>query len=308
MAHQTLIPLSLLCLFLLALPNGSHAGNITVYWGQNGNEGSLSETCASNLYKIVNVAFLTQFGNGRDLVINLAGHCDPTNNGCARFSSEITYCQSLGVMVFLSLGGGVGTYTLTSTDDARQASLLSHTHTHTRVANQIWDQFLGGQSSNRPLGNAVLDGVDFDIEGGTTLYWDVVARELLNLSGENKLYLSAAPQCPYPDVWMDSVLQTGLLDYVWIQFYNNPPCQYSGNVENLRSYWQTWTTSIKATYFFFGLPASPEAAGSGYVNSTTLINEILPILKESPKYGGIMLWSRYYDLLTGYSEAIKSYV
>ncbi|KAA8536848.1 hypothetical protein F0562_029326 [Nyssa sinensis] len=266
MAHQTLIPLSLLFLFLLALPNGSHAGNITVYWGQNGNEGSLSETCASNLYKIVNVAFLTQFGNGRDLVINLAGHCDPTNNGCARFSSEITYCQSLGVM------------------------------------------FLGGQSSNRPLGNAVLDGVDFDIEGGTTLYWDVVARELLNLSGENKLYLSTAPQCPYPDIWMDSVLQTGLLDYVWIQFYNNPPCQYSGNVENLRSYWQTWTTIIKATYFFFGLPASPEAAGSGYVNSTTLINEILPILKESPKYGGIMLWSRYYDLLTGYSEAIKSYV
>ncbi|KAA8520702.1 hypothetical protein F0562_015026 [Nyssa sinensis] len=296
MAHQTLIPLSLLCLFLLALPNGSHAGNITVYWGQNLYEGSLSETCASNLYEIVNVAFLIQFGNGRDLAINLAGHCDPANNGCARFSSEITYCQSLGIKVFLSLGGASGTYTLTSADDARL------------VANQIWNQFLGGQSSNRPLGNAVLDGVDFDIEGGTTLYWDVLARELLSLSGESKLYLSAAPQCPYPDVWMNSVLQTGLLDYVWIQFYNNPPCQYSGDLENLRRYWQIWTTSINATYFFFGLPASPAAAGSGYVDPTTLINDILPILKESPKYGGIMLWSRYYDLLTGFSRAIKPYV
>ncbi|KAA8520703.1 hypothetical protein F0562_015025 [Nyssa sinensis] len=186
MVRLTLIPLSLLCLFLLALPNGSHAGNITVYWGQNGNEGSLSEACASNLYEIVNIAFLVQFGNGQDLGINLAGHCDPANNGCARFSSEITYCQSLGIKVFLSLGGGVGTYTLTSADDARL------------VANQIWNQFLGGQSSIRPLGNAVLDGVDFDIEGGTTLYWDVLARRTAKFEWRKQAILvsSAAVSIP----------------------------------------------------------------------------------------------------------------
>uniref|UniRef100_A0A5B6YP79 chitinase n=1 Tax=Davidia involucrata TaxID=16924 RepID=A0A5B6YP79_DAVIN len=308
MAHQqTLAPLSgLFSLFLIIalLMNGSsvHAGNITVYWGQNLNEGSLSDTCSSGLYEIVNIAFLVTFGNGQELGINLAGHCDPgsSGTGCAALSTEITACQSLGIKVFLSIGGGVGTYTLTSDEDAR------------RVANEIWNQFLGGQSEVRPLGDAVLDGVDFDIEGGTTLYWDVLARELLNLSGESKLYLSAAPQCPYPDAWMNVALQTGLFDYIWIQFYNNAPCQYTGttaSIDNIVNYWGTWTANINATYFYLGLPAAPEAAPSGgYIDPSTLVTQVLPAIKSTSKYGGVMIWSRYYDLLSGYSTAIKSSV
>ncbi|KAK6777338.1 hypothetical protein RDI58_024055 [Solanum bulbocastanum] len=35
------------------------------------------------------------------------------------------------------------------------------------VATYLWNNFLGGKSSSRPLGDAVLDGTDLDIEGGT---------------------------------------------------------------------------------------------------------------------------------------------
>ncbi|CDP09309.1 unnamed protein product [Coffea canephora] len=249
--------------FLLALAVGSNAGEIAIYWGQNGNEGTLADTCASGNYDFVNLAFLCTFGNGQTPQLNLAGHCDPSVNGCTGLSSDIKSCQAKGVKVILSIGGGAGSYYLASAEDARQ------------VATYLWNNYLGGQSSSRPLGDAVLDGVDFDIEGGTNQYWDVLAKYLSAYSNRGKkVYLTAAPQCPYPDAWVGGALQTGLFDYVWVQFYNNPPCQYS--------------------------------AGSGFIPATDLTSQVLPAIKDSDKYGGVMLWSKYYDDETGYSKSIKS--
>ncbi|KAI6707724.1 hypothetical protein NL676_010686 [Syzygium grande] len=286
---------------ILTLVVGINGGVISVYWGQNGNEGgsegTLADTCASGNYNIVNIAFLSVFGNGQTPVINLANHCDPSSGGCTGLSSEIKSCQASGVKVMLSIGGAGGSYYLASADDARQ------------VATYLWDNFLGGQSSSRPLGDAVLDGIDFDIEGGTTQHWDDLARDLSAYSsGGNKVYLTAAPQCPYPDAWVGGALQTGLFDYVWVQFYNNPPCEYSsGNVGNLEDAWKQWT-SITAGQIFLGLPAAAEAAGSGFIPASDLTSTVLPTIKGYPKYGGVMLWSRYYDGRTGYSSSIKGSV
>ncbi|KAG6663599.1 hypothetical protein CIPAW_02G036700 [Carya illinoinensis] len=240
----------------------------------------------------------------------------------------------------LSIGGGAGSYTLTSTNDAQQ------------VATYLWNNFLGGQSSSRPLGDAVLDGIDFDIEEGTTQHWDELARYLSGYSKQGKkVYLTAAPQCPFPDAWMGGALKTGLFDYVWVQFYNNPPCQYSsadltskvlpaikssakyggalktglfdyvwvqfynnppcqyssGNIAKLVNAWNQWN-SIPATKIFLGLPAAPNAAGSGFIPVADLTSKVLPAIKSSAKYGGVMLWSKYYDDRTGYSSSIKSSV
>uniref|UniRef100_A0A8R7V1Z1 chitinase n=1 Tax=Triticum urartu TaxID=4572 RepID=A0A8R7V1Z1_TRIUA len=137
---------------------GSEAGGIFIYWGQNGGEGTLAETRATGNCKFVNIAFLSAFGNGQPPVLNLAGHCDPTNGGYANLSSDIKSCQSRGVKVILSIGGGAGSYYLSSTQDAKN------------VATYLWNNFLGGKSSSRPLNDAVLDGIDFDIEGGTPLH------------------------------------------------------------------------------------------------------------------------------------------
>ncbi|KAL6971973.1 Acidic endochitinase [Sarracenia purpurea var. burkii] len=288
----------LFSLLFLTLLRTSFSGGIAIYWGQNGNEGTLAQTCATGKFPYVIVAFLYKFGNGQTPDINLAGHCDPTNNGCAVVGNDIKACQTRGTKVILSIGGGVGSYYLASEADAKS------------VATYIWNNFLGGSSSSRPLGNAVLDGVDFDIEGGTTRYWDSLARYLSEYSKlGKKVYLTAAPQCPFPDAYLGNALNTGLFDYVWVQFYNNPPCQYtSGNTKNLLDSWKQWTTSVNARSIFLGLPAASQAAGSGFIPANVLTSQILPEIKKSAKYGGVMLWSKYYDDQTGYSSAIKGSV
>ncbi|XP_010251575.1 PREDICTED: hevamine-A-like [Nelumbo nucifera] len=290
--------LSLLLLSVAATSLAAGKGGIAVYWGQSGKEGTLKQTCATGKYAYVNLAFLNKFGNGQKPELNLAGHCNPATGGCVGLTEDIKYCQSKGIKVLLSIGGGIGTYTLKSAQDAKN------------VADYLWNNFLGGRSSTRPLGPAVLDGIDFDIERGSTLYYYELVRYLSVYSKPSKkVYLAAAPQCPFPDRYLGRALNSGLFDYVWIQFYNNAPCQYTpGNVSKLLSSWTKWTSSIQATKFFLGLPASPQAAGSGYIPTNVLIHQILPKIKASPKYGGVMLWNKYLDDKNGYSNTIKAYV
>ncbi|KAJ8900651.1 hypothetical protein K2173_025428 [Erythroxylum novogranatense] len=298
MAEQSLLALPIVFLAFLMLGVGSDAGKIAVYWGQNLYEGSLAKACATGNYQFINVGFLVAFGNSQTPTLNLAGHCNPYTNECRTLSSQIKACQRRGVKVMLSLGGSGGSYVLTSREDAK------------KVATYIWNHFLAGHAKSRPFGNAVFDGVDFDIEGGTQLYWDDLARFLSKYSKRGrKVYLTAAPQCPYPDAWIGKALATGLFDYVWVQFYNNAPCQYSsGNANNLKAAWKQWTSGLRKTKVFLGLPASLDAAGSGFIPAPELISKVLPAIKRSRNYGGVMLWSRYNDLNTGYSNAIKKHV
>ncbi|KAH6828061.1 chitinase A [Perilla frutescens var. hirtella] len=281
---------SLLLLITLTLFRSSEAAGIAVYWGQNGGEGSLADACNTGNYQYVNIAFLTTFGNGQTPVLNLAGHCNPDGGGCTSISNDIQTCQSSGIKVLLSIGGATGSYSLSSADDARA------------VADYLWNNFLGGSSDSRPLGDAVLDGIDFDIETGAGQPWDELARALSGYSSQKKVYLSAAPQCPIPDANLDAAIQTGLFDYIWVQFYNNPGCDYDGSsVNNLLSSWNQWT-SEPGGQIFMGLPADPAAAGGGYIPPDVLNSQVLPVIKTSNKYGGVMLWNRFYDQT--YSSAI----
>ncbi|KAG1355380.1 putative Hevamine-A [Cocos nucifera] len=170
----------LLFLILSLVLSHSDAGRIAIYWGQNGNEGTLAETCATGDYAFVNLAFLCTCGAGNPPQLNLAGHCDPYSNGCTGLSDDIKSCQAEGVK------------------------------------------------------------------------------------------------------------------YSW------------RNMSNLGDAWKRWTSGIKATNIFLGLPTAPDAAGSGFIPIGDLKSEVLPALKKTSKYGGVMLWSRYYDDQTGYSKAIKS--
>ena len=59
---------------------------------------------------------------------------------------DIKTCQSKGKLITLSLGGATG-----------QVGFSNDTEAET-FADQIWNQFLGGHSSIRPFGDAILDG------------------------------------------------------------------------------------------------------------------------------------------------------
>ncbi|KAG6656042.1 hypothetical protein CIPAW_05G259300 [Carya illinoinensis] len=187
-------------LIILTLFKTSHAGGIAIYWGQNGNEGTLSDICAMGRYLYVNIAFLNIFGNGQTPEINFAGHCNPASNGCTIVSDGIRSCQKLGIKVMLSIGGGVGNYSFTSSKDAK------------KVARFLWKNFLGCKSSSRSLGDVVLDSIDFDIELGSTQYWQDIARYLkAHNKRQRKVYLTAAPQCLLLDRFIGIALNTSLL-------------------------------------------------------------------------------------------------
>ncbi|EFJ22967.1 hypothetical protein SELMODRAFT_232631 [Selaginella moellendorffii] len=263
-------------------------GKIAAYWGQHDGEDDLDQVCSSGNYRIVMLAFLASFGNFLDPVLNLANHCDPSNGGCKAYSSKIKACQAKGVQIILSIGGGASGGYLVSDADARD------------FAEKLWNSYLGGHSSDRPLGSAVLNGIDLDIEGGGIPDRYGVMK---------KLVVTAAPQCPFPDLNLGTAIQIpGLFDYLFVQFYNNP-CGYGGGgAENLLDSWKQWTTAIPTAKIFLGLPASPSAAGSGFLPPNVCKSSVLPEIKRSKNYGGVMFWSVYYDQQEQYSEAIRSSV
>jgi chitinase len=126
-------------------------------------------------------------------------------------------------------------------------------------------------------------------------------------NGGKAVLLSAAPQCPFPDEWDGGAINTGLFHFMWVQFYNNPPCQFSAGRGAFLDAWKRWEF-VPAGKIFLGLPASKDAAGTGFVPAGELTSRVLPPVRGSPKYGGVMLWSKFYDDRTGYSSAIKSHV
>lgn len=107
-----------------------------------------------------------------------------------------------------------------------------------------------------------MDGIDFDIEGGINAHWDDLARFLSSYRkpGNNKVYMGAAPQCPFPDAWIGGALKTG---------------QYSSrDLSNRKSAIWKPRTSIPAKRIFLGLPA----AGSGFFPSDHLTKQVLPVI------------------------------
>lgn len=298
MALKIQAVLFLFPLLIFILLKCSNSVPIAIYWGQgtDEDEGSLQDTCSTGNYEIVIIAFLNTFGNGRTLGLNLQ-HCDSSSGGCTSLSAEISACQKAGYKVLLSLGGAEGDYSLSSTDAAKQLAL------------ELWNNFLGGQSDSRPLGDAVLDGIDFDVEHGGNQFWDDLATALHAYNnGESKVILSAAPGCYLPDPNLNAAINTGLFTYVWPQFYDSPPpggCQYDGgSADRLLDAWNRWA-SFPVNQLFLGLPAAPEGTTTGgFVPPEVLKSQILPVIKGSAKFGGVMLWSKKLD--NGYSNAIKN--
>jgi chitinase len=118
----------------------------------------------------------------------------------------------VGKKILLSLGGAAGSYGFTS--DAQAESF----------ADTIWDLFGNGGSLTRPFGDAIVDGFDLDIEGGSTIgYAAFITRMRSHYANDTSktYYISAAPQCPIPDAYLNTALTTAHFDFIFVQFYNN---------------------------------------------------------------------------------------
>ncbi|KAI1165796.1 carbohydrate-binding module family 1 protein [Nemania serpens] len=286
----------------LALASSALAGfsatgtnNIAVYWGQNSaggasTQGRLQTYCNDNGINIINISFLVSIRNPTTNFASAGDRCTAISGTgllkCPEIEADIKYCQGQGKTILLSIGGA--TYTEGGFTDSASA---------TAAANNVWNLFgTNTAAANRPFGAAVVDGFDFDFESGTQNFVPFAAqlRSLMDADKSKKFYLSAAPQCVYPDAAMNDMLNGAIsFDWINIQFYNNwcgvinfsNPNAWNFNV------WDTWahqTSKNRNVKVLIGVPANT-GAGGGYVSASALA----PIISDTKKYssfGGIMMW------------------
>ncbi|KAI5970837.1 CHT2 [Candida margitis] len=253
--------------------------SVAVYWGQNGAGGQdrLSTYCADSNIDVVILSFLNDFPDPTN--VNFANQCGATYPSgllhCSAIGEDIKTCQASGKKVLLSLGGAAGTYGFNSVNDA------------TAYADTLWNKFGNGQDEERPFDDAVVDGFDFDIElGSATGYPELATALKSKFDSSKKYYLSASPQCVYPDAHVGSLLQQVPLDFAFVQFYNNP-CSVDGQFN-----YDTWAEFASSSpnpdlKLYVGVPATGNIAG--YVDAATLAKTIAQI-KCDKHFAGVSLW------------------
>lgn len=261
--------------------------NIVLYWGQAsaGSEKSLGDYCDQTAGDIYVVSFLDSFGTSEtSLTISSCkgGTVDGSSlSHCPDVGKDIKKCQQAGKKVLLSLGGAAGSYGFSGDQDGE------------KFADELWDMFGGGKGDQRPFDDAVVDGFDLDIENNNQKGYVAMVKKLrqhYKSDSSKEYYVSAAPQCVFPDQNVGEALENSEIDFAFVQFYNNP-CAVGKSGFN----YDTWKdfaenkSPNKDIKLFLGLPGSSSAASSGYVDPDE-VSKALSKIESDSHFGGIMMW------------------
>ncbi|KAJ5804835.1 class III chitinase [Penicillium riverlandense] len=284
--------------------NPSSSSNIAVYWGQNSyNQGSgslaqqnLAYYCSNTDIDVIPLAFMNGITPPITNFANAGNNCtafsdNPNVLNCTQIADDIETCQNTyGKTILLSLGGS--TYTQggwSSTTDAQNA------------AQTVWNMFgpQTGVAIDRPFGEAVVDGFDFDFESTVNNLpaFGAKLRSLMDAASGKQYYLSAAPQCVYPDSADGTTLAAVAFDFVMVQFYNNwcEVSNFQAGATTQSSFnfdvWDTWAKGSQNpnVKVFLGIPANSGAAGAGYASGSQL-QAAIAYSKQYSSFGGVMMW------------------
>lgn len=179
------------------------------------------------------------------------------------------------------MGGAAGSYGFSGDQDGE------------KFADELWDMFGGGKGDQRPFDDAVVDGFDLDIENNNQKGYTAMVKKLrqhYQSDSSKEYYVSAAPQCVFPDQNVGEALENSEIDFAFVQFYNNP-CAVGKSGFN----YDTWKdfaenkSPNKDIKLFLGLPGSSSAASSGYVDPDE-VSKALSQIKSDSHFGGIMMW------------------
>lgn len=177
-------------------------------------------------------------------------------------------------------------------------------------AQLLWDTFGPKGNSNskddsksvhRPFGDSALDGFDLDFEAtvNNIVPFAKELRKLMDSDTSKKYFLTAAPQCPYPDAYNKELLDGDVkFDAVWVQFYNNfcgvnslKPGEQKQDSFNFAA-WHDWakkTSANKDVKIIVGVPANTGGASTGYLPADQL-KPVIDYCKDFDSFGGIMMW------------------
>ncbi|KAK2758038.1 hypothetical protein FQN54_004444 [Arachnomyces sp. PD_36] len=296
---------SVTALSTLAFATGALAGfdpssinNVATYWGQNSAGGATTQSnlttyCEDPNIDIIPMAFLNEVKKPGLNLGNVGDTCASFPSGlihCPNVGEDIKTCQDKGKTIILSIGGA----TYTEGGFASEQEAIAS-------AENIWSVFGpdAGDGVERPFDDAFVNGFDLDFEAPVT---NMVAfanrmRELMN-EAEGDFYITAAPQCPFPDQNNNEMLNGAVdFDIVWVQFYNNYcglDAFAGGNSPGGYNFetWDNWAKNASSNpnvKVMTGAPAAPSAAGSGYVDASTLA-EVIEYSKQFSSFGGVMMW------------------
>ncbi|KAI7779611.1 hypothetical protein LA080_000635 [Diaporthe eres] len=304
---------------LAAAPVLATSSSVNVYWGQQGN-GDLATACQDPSVDYITLGFVNvspENGGPTEYPgTNFGAHCwadkysadgqtSKLLSTCPSLTPGIAVCQGLGKKVLLSIGGEYGAdsnYTVSTPENG------------VAFAEFIWGAF-GPYSEDwagkpRPFDDGdkhnAVDGFDFDLESSSSGDEGYAAmidtlRALIVVSGRDDI-ITAAPQCPLEAKWqtMTYLLQNVQFDRLWIQFYNNELCSLlnaDGTPNPGFNYadWETYlaNTPSKNAKLHIGLPGSPAAAGSGYVDAS-VASTYLCKYGDYPMFGGAMVWDQWF--------------
>jgi chitinase len=289
---------------------------LTGYW-QNFNNGAatLRLRDVSSNFDLIAVAFAdTDFSKPGGVTFNVDSGLSAAVGGYtnADFKADVGTLHSRGKRVVISVGGQNGTV---SVGDSTSAN---------NFANSVF-------SLMQTFG---FDGVDIDLENGISAQFMGQALRSLRSKAGSGLIITMAPQT------IDMQFQTSgyfalalnikdILTVVHTQYYNSGSMNgcdgqvYSqGSVDFITAQaCIELQAGLRPDQVALGLPASPQAAGSGFV-SPSIVNNALDCLTRGTNCGrfhpaqtwpglrGAMTWSISWDKTNGmaFSNSVKSHL
>ncbi|KAI0715828.1 glycoside hydrolase superfamily [Cerioporus squamosus] len=270
----------------------TRSDNVVVYWGQSDSDSSptLEQHCLKTNADTIPIAFVDSLKGG-------FSHNLCSSQGCEH---DAKTCQKQGKMLTISIGGADGHITFSSEEEAKGFGEITY------------NTFLGGaaQGSTRPFGSVVLDGIDLDIENSNTKYYVDMVQTILSKNDGHKYYITGAPQCyGPPDEYLEAALRQVPFDAIYVQFYNNEPCQLDPKDDKLNfGAWKDWVEANavkKDTKIYIGAMADHTPTDTGYVEPQTLARFVNETRNKYPDtFGGVMFW----DAGLTYKNGIDNYI
>ncbi|KAJ3199888.1 hypothetical protein HDU82_000073 [Entophlyctis luteolus] len=223
--------------------------------------------------------------------------------GFAKLGLDVSYCQSKGIKIIISLGGdNYSPYGFGTGDGVLYANLW-------------YNQFFGGNSTVRPFGPGVkLDGIELDIEKTGTGWTSEMVDFVTTLKGlDSSILIAAVPQCALyssnggidanTGPLIQQVGSKGLLDYIIIQYYNNPGCSYPFGFNYF-----TWKTLFPGP-IYVGLAADWTAAIAGGFLEYGPLQAVYDMVKNDSQFAGFSVYDvsasnppAYYWTVETYSD------
>ncbi|OAQ60073.1 chitinase 18-18 [Purpureocillium lilacinum] len=286
-------------------------GALNGYWGQKDNQG-LRAYCDSGVSSVtlgfINSAPEHDKSDLKYPGINFSTHCwaetytdkngvpSPLYEYCQSLKTDIPYCQDKGVKVILSIGG-----MYSSANNYKVSTTANGVHFADKLY-QIFGPYNPTAGVARPFDSpdrhVAVDGFDFDLEVELDNKPYIAMINRLRAL-DNSLIITGAPQCPLsttPNV-MAELLQQASFDALFIQFYNNPVCDYVGDGNGDKFNLDEWVSFMaksnsKSAKLYVGLPGGPtsNSARSGYISPDKVKELVCKYSTKTPNWGGISVW------------------